>query len=136
MSTPSPRSIVFAAAAAGATAVAAGAFGAHALRPFLLAAGRLEVWETAVLYHLVHAVAVLAIGLYADHEADPPRALRCQRGAVLLLTGIGLFSGSLYALAFGAPRWIGPLTPLGGLALIAGWSVVGRAFLARRAGNP
>jgi uncharacterized membrane protein YgdD (TMEM256/DUF423 family) len=93
-----------------------GAFGAHALKG-QLAPDRVQVYETAVRYHFFHALGLLGIGLtlrFAD--ATPVRW-----AAKLVLVGIVLFSGSLYALTFGAPRPVGVVTPVGGLALIAGW---------------
>jgi uncharacterized membrane protein YgdD (TMEM256/DUF423 family) len=103
--------------AAGASAVLLGAFGAHALQK-ALDARSLELWHTAVSYHLWHALAlVLAVGLGAG------RARRAAIAAFAL--GIVLFSGSLYALALGAPRWTGIITPFGGLAFIVGWIALG-----------
>ena len=102
-------------AVAGASAVVLGAFGAHALRGRLDAAA-LAVWNTAVTYHLVHALALLALALFARATG---RAITAP--AVLLSAGILLFSGSLYLLATAGWRWLGPITPLGGLSLIAGW---------------
>jgi len=97
----------------GALGVSAGAFGAHALRDALEASGRVAVWETAVFYNLVHAVA----GFAAASSRDPR-----QPGPVWLwIAGTTLFSGSLYLLALGGPQWLGPVTPLGGALLIAGW---------------
>jgi uncharacterized membrane protein YgdD (TMEM256/DUF423 family) len=93
-----------------------GAFGAHALKG-QLSADRLQVYETAVRYHFFHALGLLGIGLtlrFVDAAA-------VRWAAVLVLIGIVLFSGSLYALTFGAPRPFGIVTPFGGLALIAGW---------------
>ncbi len=75
-------------------------------------------------YHLLHAVALLAIALSAQASA-------LRAAGWLFAAGIALFSGSLYALALGGPRWLGPVTPLGGLALIAGWLWLLRAALAR-----
>jgi uncharacterized membrane protein YgdD (TMEM256/DUF423 family) len=93
-----------------------GAFGAHALKS-QLPPDRLQVYETAVRYHYFHALGLLGIGLTMRFiEASPVRW-----SAMLVLVGIVLFSGSLYALTFGAPRALGVVTPLGGLALIAGW---------------
>jgi uncharacterized membrane protein YgdD (TMEM256/DUF423 family) len=93
-----------------------GAFGAHALKA-QLSPDRLEVYETAVRYHFFHALGLLGIGLTLRFvDASPIRW-----AAVLVLVGVILFSGSLYALTFGAPRPLGIVTPLGGLALIAGW---------------
>ncbi|MGI8435678.1 MAG: DUF423 domain-containing protein [Chthoniobacterales bacterium] len=93
-------------------AVGLGAFGAHALRGTLEANGTLEVWKTAVLYHLAHAVALIALALHGS----------TNRGAFSLLTaGIVIFSGSLYVLALTNIRWLGAITPLGGLCFLAGW---------------
>ncbi len=93
-----------------------GAFGAHALKA-QLAPDRLQVYETAVRYHFFHALGLLGIGLTMRFvDAGPVRW-----AALLVLIGIVLFSGSLYALTFGAPRVLGAVTPVGGLAMIAGW---------------
>jgi uncharacterized membrane protein YgdD (TMEM256/DUF423 family) len=102
---------------AGASAVIMGAFGAHALRG-VLNAQALELWHTAVNYHAWHALAlVLVVAL--GHG----RSGRMAQAA--FATGIVLFSGSLYALALGAPRWTGIITPFGGLAFIVGWLALG-----------
>lgn len=104
-------------ALAGASAVAFGAFGAHALRGVLDAQGA-ELWHTASQYQFWHALA-LALALAATQG----RPRRCARLAFAL--GIVLFSGSLYALALGAPRWVGAITPLGGVAFMVGWIALG-----------
>lgn len=119
----------------GGTAVAAGAFGAHALKAQLAASGLTPVWEKAVLYHLVHAVACLAIALAGGAAGPEPRRW-LNRAAGCWIAGVLFFSGSLYALALGAPRWIGPVTPLGGLALIAGWICAGWAARGAAADRP
>ena len=93
-----------------------GAFGAHALKAEL-SPERLQVYETAVMYHFFNALGLLGIGLTLRFVNSP--AVRWA--GVLVLIGIVLFSCSLYALTFGAPRPIGIVTPFGGLALIAGW---------------
>jgi uncharacterized membrane protein YgdD (TMEM256/DUF423 family) len=93
-----------------------GAFGAHALKA-QLPPDRLQVYETAVRYHFFHALGLLGIGL-ALRFLDVPSV---RWAAVLVIAGIVLFSGSLYALTFGAPRPFGIVTPIGGVALIAGW---------------
>jgi uncharacterized membrane protein YgdD (TMEM256/DUF423 family) len=98
-------------------AVAAGAFGAHALRE-VLDPSRLAVFETAARYQLVHAVALVALAPLA--RAHPGH----RRGAFALLAGIVLFSGSLYALALTGVRALGAVTPFGGLALLTGWAMV------------
>jgi uncharacterized membrane protein YgdD (TMEM256/DUF423 family) len=106
-------------AAAGlllALATACGALGAHALRT-QLPAERLEVWDTAVRYQFWQSLGLLGTGLAL--RGDERAALKLA--ATLMLAGIVLFSGSLYALALGGPRALGAVTPFGGLALIAGW---------------
>jgi len=103
--------------AAGASAVLLGAFGAHALRG-VLDAQNSELWHTAVNYHIWHALALaLAVGL--------GRGLGGRVATGSFAIGIVLFSGSLYALALGAPRWCGVITPFGGLAFIIGWIAFG-----------
>jgi uncharacterized membrane protein YgdD (TMEM256/DUF423 family) len=99
-----------------ALATIAGAFGAHALQG-RLAPERVNIYETAVRYQFYHSLGLLMIGLLARMATAP--ILRWP--ALLIFTGIVLFSGSLYALTFGAPRMMGIVTPVGGLALIAGW---------------
>ena len=103
-----------------ALASAFGALGAHALKA-QLSQDKLQVYETAVRYHFLHALGLLAIGVLL--RTIDSGALRGS--ALLILAGIILFSGSLYLLTFGwtfgVPRVVGVLTPLGGLALIAGW---------------
>ena len=114
----SARLIVLVAALLGALGVVLGAFGAHGLKQ-RLAPEALALWQTAVQYHLWHALAMLGAGLLAQqlpHQAWPRAA------AALLFAGIALFSGSLYALALGAPRPLGAVAPFGGLAFIAGWT--------------
>jgi uncharacterized membrane protein YgdD (TMEM256/DUF423 family) len=94
-------------------AVALGAFGAHALRSTLESHGMIDVWNKAVLYHLAHAIALLTLASTGT----------INRGAWwLLFAGIFLFSGSLYLMALTNLRWFGPITPLGGLCLVAGWT--------------
>jgi len=101
----------------GMTAVVLGAFGAHGLRD-RVAPPMLEIYRTGALYHLVHAVAALAVALAADR-------LRWPRLVVALFgAGIVVFSGSLYALAITGKSWLGAITPLGGVMLIAGWGVI------------
>jgi uncharacterized membrane protein YgdD (TMEM256/DUF423 family) len=108
---------------AGASAVVLGAFGAHALRDALDTAYR-ELWHTAVQYHFWHALALAAAALRGDGKA--------QRIAMLAFgVGIILFSGSLYALALGASRWVGIITPFGGVAFIVGWVALGMALKQR-----
>ena len=99
-----------------ALATACGAFGAHALKG-QLAPERLQLWETAVRYQFFQALGLLGVGLaLRSSDAGVLRA-----AAALLIAGVLLFSGSLYALALGAPRPLGALTPVGGLVWIIGW---------------
>jgi uncharacterized membrane protein YgdD (TMEM256/DUF423 family) len=94
-------------------AVALGAFGAHSLRTTLETRGMLDVWNKAVFYHFIHALALLALALYGT----------INRGVCwLLIAGILLFSGSLYLLALTNLRWLGAVTPVGGLCFLAGWA--------------
>lgn len=114
----------------GLTGVALGALGAHALKVTLLERGMTQAWETAARYHLFHAVAVL--GVAAWQRAAGSGSTGPMRWATRLwCAGTLLFSGSLYWLALGGPRWLGPVTPLGGLALMAGWVLVGVAAFRR-----
>lgn len=105
----------------GASAVVFGAFGAHALRG-VVGEAALATWHTGVEYHFWHALALLAAATCLPEG-------RARGVAVgLFVAGIVLFSGSLYALALGAPRVVGAITPLGGVAFIAGWIAVGIAL--------
>ena len=113
------RWITLAAGLLGLTGVALGAFGAHALKDQLTSNAHLETWRTAVLYQLLHAVALLALTGGRSGESGPDR-----RAAFCWVAGTVLFSGSLYWLSLGGPRWLGPITPLGGLAFLAGWLLV------------
>ena len=99
------------AALAGFLGVLLGAFGAHALREQLEAAGRKGIWETAVLYQLLHAVVLLVIARWSGVEV--------ARWAILI--GILLFSGSLYILCLTGIKPLGAITPLGGVSFLIGW---------------
>ncbi len=103
------------AAAFGFLGVALGAFGAHALRA-RLEPRLLEIWQTGVLYHLIHAVALLALALYARSSGSDIRW-----GAGLMTAGIVLFSFSLYALALTGISRLGAVTPFGGLCFLLAW---------------
>ena len=100
--------------------VGLGAFGAHGLREMLLSHGTANAWETAVRYHLLHAVGLFCTALWLRQRISPSNKL-LSWVAGTWISGTLLFSGSLYALALGGPRWLGPITPLGGLAFMAGW---------------
>jgi len=93
-------------------AVALGAFGAHALKEVLIANAMVEVWNKAVLYHFIHALALLVL-------AALPVVSRAASG--LFVAGIVIFSGSLYLLALTNAKWLGAITPIGGLCFLAGW---------------
>jgi len=108
-----------------ALAVALGAFGAHALKA-RLAPEALDVWRTGVTYHAWHALALVGVGLLMLHV---PASAALRGAAWLFVAGIVLFAGSLYALALGAPKGVGAITPFGGLAFIVGWIVVALATL-------
>ncbi|HKF98539.1 MAG TPA: DUF423 domain-containing protein [Steroidobacteraceae bacterium] len=107
-----------------ALATACGAFGAHELKSHL-APERLQVWDTAVRYQFFQSLGLLGVGLtwrMLGGGVAAARAAAALRAAALLIgAGVLLFSGSLYALALGAPRALGVLTPFGGLAWIAAW---------------
>ncbi len=95
-----------------------GAFGAHGLKELLDRNGTLPVWQTGALYHLLHAVVLLALALHAPKETAPGLAFW------FFLCGIAVFSGSLYLLAITNVKWLGAITPLGGLSLLAGWATL------------
>lgn len=128
--TTSHRTSLILAGLMGASGVALGALGAHALAADLAARGRTIAWETAARYHLYHSLALLAVAIWQHVGARAANraatwAVRCWTGGILL------FSGSLYWLALGGPRWLGPVTPLGGIALMAGWLFVFAAAWSR-----
>ncbi|MDD3179340.1 MAG: DUF423 domain-containing protein [Opitutaceae bacterium] len=106
----------------GASGVLLGAFGAHALKPQLADYGTAPLWQTAVFYQLVHALALFVAGGWRSLQGKPLRFLDAVTGCWTL--GIAGFSGSLYLLALRGPRWLGPVTPFGGLAFLAGWLLV------------
>jgi uncharacterized membrane protein YgdD (TMEM256/DUF423 family) len=114
-------------AALMAVGTAVGALGAHALRG-VLSPERFAVLQTAVLYQFINALGLLALGLLLARNAN--RVLRVA--ADMVLGGVLLFSGSLYALLCGAPRLLGLLTPLGGMLLISGWCLAAVALLRAR----
>ncbi len=116
------------AAVLGALGVAAGAFGAHALRG-RIDARALEIWQTAAHYQQVHAAVIIAAAVWAMQDPRPRRHL----ALALLIAGVVIFAGTLYPLALGGPRLLGAITPVGGLCLIAGWLTLAiEAFVGRR----
>ncbi|MDE0930599.1 MAG: DUF423 domain-containing protein [Halioglobus sp.] len=102
----------------GMLAVVFGAFGAHALKG-KLDDQALKVFETAVQYHFYHTVALLVVGVIALNQ---PQTMLLKSSGWLFVIGILVFSGSLYLLSLTGVRWLGVVTPLGGLAFIAGWA--------------
>jgi uncharacterized membrane protein YgdD (TMEM256/DUF423 family) len=100
------------AAALGFSAVALGAFGAHALKNVLVQNGTTGIWQTAVFYHFIHTVMLFVVAGRPDFS---------RLASYCFLAGIVIFSGSLYLLAVTNLRWLGVITPLGGLCLLAGW---------------
>lgn len=114
--------LIPAAALVGFCAVAFGAFGAHALDGRLTAEGA-EWWQTATLYGLTHAAAALAAGLSG-------RGGKIAAGGWMIVAGAVIFSGTLYAMALGAPRWLGAVTPVGGISMLAGWVMIGLGGIA------
>jgi uncharacterized membrane protein YgdD (TMEM256/DUF423 family) len=111
------RTFLLMAALAGLTGVALGAFGAHGLRD-RLSPELLAVFETAVRYQMYHALAIFGVGLLAAPMGGP----LVRAAAWLFAAGIILFSGSLYALALTGSTRLGAITPIGGLAFLAGWA--------------
>lgn len=105
------------AAVAGFLAVGLGAFAAHGLRD-VLSAEYLTVFQTGVHYQMVHALALLAVGMLL--QKSPARSLRIAAWSFTL--GILLFSGSLYALTLSGVRSLGMITPFGGVAFLIGWA--------------
>lgn len=101
------------------TGVGAGAFGAHGLKP-IISAHLISVWQTAVLYQLVHGLGMLLLACLGARFSS---ALMSKAG-VLMFAGVVIFSGSLYILALTGVTWLGAITPLGGLAFIAAWGMV------------
>ncbi|MEM9254390.1 MAG: DUF423 domain-containing protein [Pseudomonadota bacterium] len=107
----------------GMLAVMLGAFGAHALKQ-KLDDYSLGVFETAVQYHFFHTLALLAVGIVALSQ---PNTTLLKNSGWLFVVGIVVFSGSLYLLSITGARWLGAITPLGGLCFIAGWACLAAA---------
>ena len=108
----------------GALGVMIGAFGAHGLADLLEANNRLDTFETAVKYHMYHALALLLTGiLFFNIPAKPLRL-----AGLFFTIGILIFSGSLYILCLTNISWLGAITPIGGLFLIAGWLSLGHGI--------
>lgn len=122
--------LTFGAALAG-IAVAAGAFGAHALRA-RLSPGDLAIFETGVRYQMYHALALLAVAWAATLLPEVPFV---RWAGLCFIAGVLIFSGSLYLLVLTDTRWLGAITPIGGVALIVGWICLALAALRLPAGS-
>lgn len=107
-------------------AVAAGAFGAHALKP-ILSQEMLAIWHTAANYQMAHALGLLAIGLLMPRFNQ----VLLKRAGLSMLIGILIFSGSLYALAISGMRILGAITPIGGVAFLLAWAMLAWAAIHR-----
>lgn len=118
------RSLVIAAAVNMLIAVAAGAFGAHALKA-VVSSDMLAVWHTAVTYQIAHALGLFVIALLMPRF----KSALLARAGIVMLAGIVVFSGSLYALAFSGLRMLGAITPIGGAAFLLAWAMVAWAAL-------
>lgn len=110
------KTIIMTASVFLALAVAIGAFGAHGLKSHL-STEMLATYKTGVEYHFYHALGLLLVGVLAVYMPG----VQLKWSAIFLSTGIILFSGSLYALAITGIKWLGAITPIGGLSFIAGW---------------
>lgn len=115
-------------ALSGALAVALGAFGAHALQGMLIESGRVDTYETAVLYHFVHTLTLLSVGILIEHRHH----VWLTRAAWSFTFGLLLFSGSLYVLCFTGMTWLGAVTPFGGVLFIMGWLFLVLGVLKRK----
>jgi len=111
------RQTILIASFSGFLAVALGAFGAHALKQVLLENNRMDTFELAVRYHFYHTLVLLVIALFMNHFTSKWLAL----GALCLITGMVLFSGSLYLLALANNTTFAIITPIGGVFLLTGW---------------
>lgn len=111
------RIFILIAAISGFLSVSIGAFAAHGLKK-TLAPELIDVVKTGVQYQMYHALALLVVALFLIQK---PSASGLKASGWAFILGSLMFSGSLYALAMGAPRWLGPVTPLGGLCFLVGW---------------
>jgi uncharacterized membrane protein YgdD (TMEM256/DUF423 family) len=117
-----PRLFLALGAASGGASVVLGAFAAHGLKA-RLTADALSAFQTGVTYQIFHSIALCVVAVWLRQLGrEPTLGDPGVIAGIAFVTGILLFSGSLYGLALGAPRWLGPVTPLGGLAFIVGWT--------------
>ncbi|MGC6455708.1 MAG: DUF423 domain-containing protein [Coraliomargaritaceae bacterium] len=117
---------VLAGALYGFIGVSLGAFGAHALHQALELREATAIWKTAVQYQMWHALALLLLALL--HQEERPLTL----AGIFFIFGTAIFSGTLYGIGLGGPRWLGAITPLGGLSLLAGWLQLAQSALRQR----
>jgi len=110
--------------------IALGAFGTHGLRD-RVSAESLKIWQVGVQYHLIHAVALVLVGLLAAHE--PAKSV--AKAGWLMVGGIAIFSGSLYLLALTDIKVLGAITPLGGLCFLAAWATLAVVFGRKQNGS-
>ncbi len=122
--TPMASTVLAAGSMLAFLAVLAGAFGAHGLKN-MLSDYEMEVFKTAVQYHMMHALAILLVGVLM--RQSPETTLSAV--AWLMVAGIVLFSGSLYVLAISGQKWLGAVTPLGGLCFLLAWLMLLWAML-------
>jgi len=120
------RKLLIMAAIFGFSGVALGAFGAHALRAKLESADMMQTWAVAVDYHSIYSLGLLVLGIWARFA---PENIWIGRIFACWAAGTLLFSGSLYGLALGGSRLLGPVTPIGGVLLMAGWLLLIAAAL-------
>jgi len=111
-----------------AMATALGAFGTHALKP-LLPPASFDSFEIGVTYQFFHALGLMGIALL---QRSHPESVGLRWSARLILVGLLLFSGSIYALTFGAPRFLGMVAPVGGTSLIVAWAIFAASCLRLR----
>lgn len=125
---PLARRCIAAGALLMAVAVMLGAFGAHGLQGHLTPK-QLASYQTGVQYHLLHALGLLVVGIVVQLTTESPR-LRWSAG--LMAAGIVFFSGSIYLMTAGAPRWFGMVAPIGGVSFMAAWALLAWEALTRR----
>jgi uncharacterized membrane protein YgdD (TMEM256/DUF423 family) len=125
--TPTQSRFLRISAVLGALAVICGAFGAHGLEE-RISGEMLSIWHTAVQYHVYHALALLALSVAPAALWNSPWT---ARAGYAWLAGVAIFSGSLYVLALTELRWLGAITPIGGVAMIVGWALLIPAAKAR-----
>ncbi len=119
------KTFIVAGVLAMALGVILGAFGAHGLKN-RLSPELLVIYHTGVEYHLYHALGLILVGILC---VQFPQVEGLRTGGWLLLAGIAIFSGSLYLLAISGLRWLGAITPIGGVAFIAGWLWIGWSLI-------